>query len=131
MARRRYHQFVEKGISMGRWEDLTGGGLIRSMGGWAMVKSMRKAKMFEKFDERILGDGDFVSRVLSAGEEQMGQRTLSISKGYNLELNLSLSGVSLLVTRGEKNSRLNLETRKCNVWDVPNSPLDAIPTDTI
>jgi len=33
-ARRRYHDFVEKGIEMGRRKDLTGGGLIRSMGGW-------------------------------------------------------------------------------------------------
>ena len=34
-------------------------------GGWAVVKSMRKAKIFEKSDERILGDGDFVDQVLS------------------------------------------------------------------
>jgi len=27
--------------------------------------------MFEKSDERILGDGDFVEQVLSAAEEQM------------------------------------------------------------
>ena len=33
VARRRYRAFVEKGISMGRRKDLTGGGLIRSMGG--------------------------------------------------------------------------------------------------
>ncbi len=36
------NEFVEKGISMGRRKDLTGGGLIRSLGGWAVVKSMRK-----------------------------------------------------------------------------------------
>ena len=55
----RYHAFVQKGISLGRRKELTGGGLIRSMGGWTVVKSMRKAKMFEKSDERILGDGNF------------------------------------------------------------------------
>ena len=33
VARRRYHEFAEKGISMGRRKDLNGGGLIRSMGG--------------------------------------------------------------------------------------------------
>ena len=32
VARRRYHEFVRKGISLGRRKDLTGGGLIRSMG---------------------------------------------------------------------------------------------------
>jgi len=56
------HKFVEKGISMGRRKDLTGGGLI---GGWAAVKSMRKAKLFVKSDERIVGDGNFVEQVLS------------------------------------------------------------------
>jgi REP element-mobilizing transposase RayT len=86
VARGLYHQFVEKGISMGRRKDLTGGGLIRSMGGWAAVKSMRQAKMFEKSDERILGDGDFVDQVLSAAEEQMERKNLLISKGCNLKM---------------------------------------------
>ena len=85
-ARRRYHNFVEKGIAMGRRKDLTGGGLIRSMGGWAAVKSMRKAKIFEKSDERILGDGDFVDQVLSAAEERMERKYLLISKGYDLKM---------------------------------------------
>jgi putative transposase len=86
VARRRYHEFVENGLSMGRREDLTGGGLIRSMGGWEAVKSMRKAKAFEKSDERILGDGDFVDQVLSIAQEQMERKNILISKGYNLEM---------------------------------------------
>jgi len=60
VARRRYKAFVAKGISEGRRDDLKGGGLIRSHGGWAAVKQMCRAKIFEKSDERILGDGDFV-----------------------------------------------------------------------
>jgi REP element-mobilizing transposase RayT len=84
-ARKRYHEFVEKGISTGRRKDLVGGGLIRSMGGWQAVKSMRKAKLFEKSDERILGDGNFVEQVLSMAEEQMDRKNLLISKGFNLE----------------------------------------------
>lgn len=86
VARRRYHEFVEKGISMGKRKDLTGGGLIRSMGGWTVVKSMRKEKMFEKSDERILGDGDFVEQVLSQTNEQMERKNLLRSKGYNLKM---------------------------------------------
>ena len=85
-ARRQYHDFVERGIAMGRRKDLTGGGLIRSMGGWAAVKSMRKAKMFEKSDERILGSGDFVDQVLSAAGERMERKNLLISKGYDLKM---------------------------------------------
>jgi hypothetical protein len=86
VTRRRYHRFVERGLSMGRRKDLTGGGLIRSIGGWATVKGMRKAKLFEKSDERILGDGDFVDRVLSLAEEQIKRRNLLISKGYNRKM---------------------------------------------
>ena len=70
---------------MGRRKDLTGGGLIRSMGGWQTVKSMRKAKIFEKSDERILGDGNFVEQVLSAANEQMDRKNKLIANGYNLE----------------------------------------------
>jgi REP element-mobilizing transposase RayT len=84
-ARRQYHAFVEKGVSMGRRKDLTGGGLIRSMGGWEAVKSMRKANMFEKSDERILGDGNFVNDALTMAEEPLERRNLLISRGYNLE----------------------------------------------
>ena len=47
---------------------------------------MRKAKIFEKSDERILGDGDFVDQVLSVAQEQMKQRNLLISKGYTLNV---------------------------------------------
>jgi putative transposase len=35
VARQRYRRFVEKGINQGRRDDLTGGGLIRSAGGWS------------------------------------------------------------------------------------------------
>ena len=49
-------------------------------------KSMRKAKMFEKSDERMLGDGNFVDQVLSVAEEQMEQRNLLISQGYDLKM---------------------------------------------
>ena len=38
VLRRLYHEFVEKGISMGRRKNLAGGGLVRSMGGWNAVK---------------------------------------------------------------------------------------------
>ena len=85
VARRRYRAFVEKGISEGRRSDLTGGGLIRSSGGWAAVKAKRMAKIFEKSDERILGDGDFVDQVLSAAKEQMEKKYKLVAEGYDLD----------------------------------------------
>jgi putative transposase len=85
VARRRYKAFVAMGISYGRRDDLTGGGLIRSHGGWAAVKQMRRAKMFEKSDERILGDGDFVEQVLSAAGEQMEKGYRLQARGYDFD----------------------------------------------
>ncbi len=70
-ARRAYREFVKKGIDQGKRTDLTGGGLIRSVGGWTAAKALRAAKIFEKSDERILGDGDFVEPVLAAANEAM------------------------------------------------------------
>ncbi len=69
-ARRQYRRVVEKGLGQGRREDLIGGGLVRSAGGWGMVKMMRKLDVHLKGDERILGDSDFVESVLArAGED--------------------------------------------------------------
>lgn len=84
-ARRAYRRFVEKGIGQGRREDLSGGGLIRSMGGWDAVKRLRRAKIFERSDERILGDGDFVESVLAAAEEAMERKYALRSKGFTLD----------------------------------------------
>jgi hypothetical protein len=53
-----------KGIDQGKRTDLTGGRFMRSVGGWAAVKALRAVKVFEKGDERILGNGDFVESVL-------------------------------------------------------------------
>ena len=84
-ARSQYRVFVEKGIEIGKREDLIGGGFIRSHGGWANVKAMRRAKIFEKAAERILGDGDFVKTVLAAAEEKMKRRYAIQAMGINLE----------------------------------------------
>jgi hypothetical protein len=46
--------YAEKGIAQGRRPELVGGGLIRSAGGWSLVKAMRRAQDHMKSDERIL-----------------------------------------------------------------------------
>jgi len=73
-ARARYRSFVAKGIQLGRRKDLTGGGLLRSAGGWLNVKALREAKIFYKSDERILGDSDFVENVLAKADEEMERK---------------------------------------------------------
>ena len=69
---------MEKGIDDGKRPELTGGGLIRSVGGWAAAKSLRRANALQKGDDRILGDGDYVNAVLSEANE-------AYEKGYKLK----------------------------------------------
>jgi hypothetical protein len=71
VSRKRYREFVQKGIEQGKRPELSGGGLVRSAGGWKAVKMLRKANLFQKADERILGDGDFVQRALDHANEQL------------------------------------------------------------
>ena len=72
-ARRRYRQFVEKGIKQGRREDLQGGGLVRSSGGDKRGLLGRKKGEREKGDQRILGSGDFVANVMKDANEVLDQ----------------------------------------------------------
>lgn len=62
---KKYLQFIKEGMDQGRRPELVGGGLIRSSGGWSEVLSLRKRGEREASDQRILGEGDFVEKVLS------------------------------------------------------------------
>ena len=83
-ARRNYLAFVAAGLDQGHREDLTGGGLIRSLGGWSEVKRLGKRRYDRlKGDERILGDTQFVLRILKQAEEQLERRYELASRGWN------------------------------------------------
>jgi REP element-mobilizing transposase RayT len=69
-AIKRYRKFVIEGIEEGKRPDLVGGGLIRSQGGWSQVISMRRHGNKELSDERVLGSGDFVERVIKEADKQ-------------------------------------------------------------
>jgi len=69
-AKRAYRQYIEEGVGQGRRPELVGGGLVRSLGGWSQVLSMRKHNKRVMSDERILGSGDFVDRIIrEAGQK--------------------------------------------------------------
>jgi hypothetical protein len=70
-AKKAYRVFIQKGIQKGRRPELVGGGLIRSMGGWSVVKSMRRDGLKAKGDERILGSSDFVLQLIDQAEERV------------------------------------------------------------
>jgi REP element-mobilizing transposase RayT len=84
-ARTQYRQFVEKGIDLGSRPELTGGGLIRSMGGWSAVKALRKKQSWMKGDERVLGGSDFVNQMLSKSEEALERRYRLQSRGMDMD----------------------------------------------
>jgi REP element-mobilizing transposase RayT len=84
-ARRKYRQFVEKGIDAGRRPELVGGGLIRSVGGWKMARTLLKGQDRVKGDERILGDSDFVQSVLNRCNEDYSLRQRRLAQGVDLK----------------------------------------------
>ena len=84
-ARRLYLKFVRNGIAAGRRSDLTGGGLVRSAGGWSALKAMRNDESRMKGDERILGQGDFVESVLKAAQENLDRKSKIRALGYDFD----------------------------------------------
>jgi len=70
-AIRAYRQFMEEGKNAGRRPDLVGGGLIRSLGGWSKVLSLRARGEQEEYDARILGGGDFVHAIMREADEKL------------------------------------------------------------
>ena len=59
---------MEEGEGQGRRLDLVGGGLIRSLGGWSQVLSLRDSGKDAAHDARILGGGDFVEEALKEAD---------------------------------------------------------------
>ena len=49
-ARKSYSEFVGNAISMGRRPDLVGGGLLRLVGGWSVLKGLRGTSIRLKGD---------------------------------------------------------------------------------
>jgi putative transposase len=74
----KYEHFLQQGIEAGSRPELVGGGLIRSLGGWSQVLSLRRmgSKVFS--DERILGSSEFVENVIADAEEK-AKKTLRLT----------------------------------------------------
>jgi putative transposase len=85
-ARRRYLGFMEQGVGQGRRPELVGGGLIRSLGGWAEVRNLRLMGQDRlKADERILGKSEFAEEILSRADQKYTRQYELKRRGYNLE----------------------------------------------
>ncbi|OGS27377.1 MAG: hypothetical protein A2297_05605 [Elusimicrobia bacterium RIFOXYB2_FULL_48_7] len=84
-AVKKYREFVLEAKDIGRRDELSGGGLIRSAGGWEEVKSLRESKSRLKADERILGDGQFVDNALQHSERKMKRHEKFKKEGWNIK----------------------------------------------
>ncbi len=65
---------MEEGKDIGRRPELVGGGLIRSLGGWSKVISLRSRGEKEENDSRVLGSGEFVETVLREADENLARQ---------------------------------------------------------
>jgi putative transposase len=72
-----YMSFVEKGAFQGHRPDLTGGGLIRSVGGIREALSYKKEGDRVLTDDRVLGQGEFVRILLEQKEKKRPHLSLS------------------------------------------------------
>jgi putative transposase len=69
-----YRVFVADGLPQGRRPELTGGGLVRSTGGWTALTARRCQGDRLHGDERILGDSEFVETALRTAGERLERR---------------------------------------------------------
>jgi len=130
-ARRLYLEFVKKGVAAGRRPDLTGGGLVRSAGGWSSLKAMRKGESRMKGDERILGQGDFVETVLKAAQENLDRKSRIRALGYDfdwlVDRVLGLFGLTLkeLLTGGKQRRTVQARSVLC-YWGTRELGMSAV-----
>ena len=107
-----YEGFVLSESKLGRQQELTGGGLVRSIGGWSEVKSLRKRRQKQFSDERILGSGEFVRKMLDEVEENVKERlpAVSMEKEAEKRLHCACEKAGIMVEALQGGCRM----RKCS-----------------
>jgi REP element-mobilizing transposase RayT len=110
-----YRSFMREGVGQGHIKELTGGGLIRSQGGWSQVLSLQRRGQKEDFDERILGGGDFVHNILKEAEENQLRQVKAKRGGKTIqkiiEEECRKEGISIMELKGGGKRRKVSDTR--------------------
>ena len=103
-ATRAYRRYLAQGVALGKRPDLVGGGLIRSLGGWSQVRALRAGNSAVRTDQRILGSGDFVDRMIEEAEERMRSQVPTARRLQQareaIEKRCQEQGVSVAEVRG-------------------------------
>jgi putative transposase len=84
LARRHYRTFIADGLGNAKAIDYSGGGLIRSSGGWEAIRQARGDHERRIGDERILGDSQFVERALDHDCLEIEARARRLQSGWDL-----------------------------------------------
>ena len=88
-ARGTLQKHVLKWSDEGHCSELTGGGLVRSAGGWREVKEAYRTGIRLTGDERILGSSEFVETTLKQAGEAYNRKMRLQSAGMNLSALIS------------------------------------------
>lgn len=128
-AKRDYRRYVKEGIAQGRRPDLVGGGLIRSLGGWSQVLSLRRSKERVVSDERVLGSGDFLELIMKEADERMKyqlsgherrQKAENYIKAASKEEGINIEELKAGSRRGSiSRVRLRLASRLVEEYGIP------------
>ena len=100
-ARKGYADYVSKCAGAGRRPELTGGGLIRSAGGWRAIREAYKAGIRLTSDERILGSSSFVEKTLANAGEDYDRRMRLKASGIDLDVVMGVVATHLGVSKAE------------------------------
>lgn len=109
-----YLEFIQQGIELGSRPELVGGGLIRSLGGWAEVLALRGRDEKQVSDQRILGDGEFVATVLSEIDD-LGKMNLRLA---TKKMDLSSFAKRLCKVRGVSIGELRSGSRRHEIVEA-------------
>jgi REP element-mobilizing transposase RayT len=123
-ARENYSAYVKSGFNQGRRPELSGGGFIKSLGGWKALKKIGTEDQDRvKSDTRILGDSDFVSRTLAQANEKLDHQYELKSRGYGLtkveERVMEIFGIKrdVIYSRGRRQQQMQARSLFCH-WAV-------------
>lgn len=124
LARKAYLQYMSQGIGQGRKPELVGGGLIRSLGGWSEVKSLRRRGNRLVSDDRIFGSSEFVERVIAEAESAMRLQYSDRQRRNRIETGLMVAckkaNISIKELKSGGRRREVSQVRKLVAWKLYN-----------
>ena len=123
-AGKAYLSYMEEGFHHGRREELVGGGLIRSLGGWSeMKKNKSEGPLQMMSDERILGESEFVDSILSEAGEAYERRYELKALGYDINrvagrvADIYEMGLDEVFSKGRQDQKVKARSLFC-YWAV-------------